>query len=151
MPHDIHRATTKDIDCMLNTDEKVFAEFVTTVDGKFDPEQWRKYIAGDIPRAFVLFVDGQYGGYFRYSELEDSKGKYAYLRVISVEDEHKGKGYGKALYDVFLQAIKKAGFTRIILSCPKGFASNSWYLKLGYTLFESDEHANRYVLDEIIK
>ena len=71
--------------------------------------------ANPVWEAYVTEVDGNIEGmalyYIRYSTW---KGRRIYLEDIIVTDKHRGKGFGKLLFEKVLQVSKDNGYSGLV-------------------------------------
>ena len=120
--------------CKLKADEK----FVATNEQSMI-EAYAYYVEnGEGPLAYGIYNDDQPVGFImaEYCHDEnDNDGKpYYYLWRMMIDNNHQGKGYGKAAIDLLAQEIKTSGkieklFTSVV---PGNDGPTGFYEKLGF-------------------
>lgn len=81
---------------------------------------------------FVLIVDNEVVGFVRCGKSEDPDFKNCgEIIAFYIIAEHKGKGWGKRLFQEAVTELKMMGFDKMIIACLKGNPTNDFYKHMG--------------------
>lgn len=99
-------------------------------------EQVRKFLPNgmDTPGHHLMHImDGEETIGSIWFEIRGSEGKEAYLWDIIIDENYRGKGYGKATMTRLEEFVKKEGAERISLNVfGYNAIARSLYVKMGY-------------------
>jgi GNAT superfamily N-acetyltransferase len=83
---------------------------------------------------FVLETGGELAG-FLIGVRSQSKPGEAYVHLVSTAPSHRGRGFGRALYEHFFEVVAKHGCRRIsAITVPYNAGSLTFHQHLGFTL-----------------
>lgn len=81
---------------------------------------------------FVLEVDGKIVGFVKVGTVNDDEyNDCGELHSIYLLKEYSGKGYGKKLFGIGVEEIKKMGYNKMIVGCLDKNVSNNFYKHMG--------------------
>ena len=80
-------------------------------------------------RGYVLWADGVPVGVMRYNLFWDI---FPFLNLISLEEAHQGKGFGRQAMAAWEEEMRKLGYPMVMLSTQVDEGAQHFYRKLGY-------------------
>ena len=80
-------------------------------------------------QGYVCIMDGKIIGILRFNLFWDS---IPFCTILYIEDEHRGKGYGKQLMERWEQDMRSAGHGMVMTSTQVNEEAQHFYRKLGY-------------------
>jgi len=119
-----------------NDDCKKCAEFsqineLRTAGGRYISEEYFRECVDDDEMFIVAELDEEVVGYILG---EPMKGNIAYLSLLTVSGNHRGKGIGKKLINAFLKRCEKKSLSYISLYAPKfNEKTITFYENCGFT------------------
>lgn len=92
----------------------------------------RLYDNYDKDKRLVLEIDNKIVGFIRYGKANDKDftncGEIIAFYIIK---KYQGNGYGRKLFELAKDELKKDGFDKMIISCLKGNPTNEFYKHMG--------------------
>lgn len=83
-------------------------------------------------RQLVLEINNQIVGFIRYGEAEDFElTNCGEIMAFYIIKEYQGYGYGRKLFEMAKNDLKKQGFDKMIIACLKGNPTNEFYKHMG--------------------
>lgn len=112
---EIRYATIEDKELLLNKDSHIKEEVLTDIINS--------------KREFVVFVDGSFAGWLRYSLFWD---EIPFMNMLYLLETYRGKGYGTKLVKYWEKEMKVLGYDKIMTSTQANEFAQHFYRKLGY-------------------
>lgn len=103
---------------------------------------------------FLLATEGNNAvGFASYGLIEKKEANTVFkLHKIYIDPAQQGKGVGKLLLDMVINAIKQAGATQLILNVNRFNKARNFYEKLGFTVIaeEDIDIGNGYFMNDYV-
>ncbi len=100
--------------------------------------------------AWVLIFEDKVAGFIVFQQKYFYGGKFSlaneftgYIELLAVDQEHRGKGFGKMLMDRAQEELKKAGQTSFVLNCHNQ-ESFGFYKKCGFQLLNKNPQPGQW-------
>lgn len=112
----IRFAKNEDIDILVQNDTYV------------DKKEMLNLIA--LNRVYIMEEDGKFIGWLRYNLFWDNT---PFMNMISLNDENRGKGYGRTFVQFWEDEMRKLGYKTVMTSTASDEFAQHFYIKLGYS------------------
>ena len=100
-----------------------------------------KYLERNPATSFVALDDGEVIACI----MAGHDGRRGFFHHVSVAKEYQGKGIGKALVELALEALRKEGIRKVALvAFTDNDPGNGFWEKMGFTVREDLYYRNRY-------
>lgn len=80
-------------------------------------------------RVYVAKEQGTFTGWLRYNLFWDNT---PFMNLLYILDEHRGKGFGRALAEHWEIQMKRAGYGTVMTSTQSNEYAQHFYERLGY-------------------
>ena len=81
-------------------------------------------------RVYIMEEDGKFIGWLRYNLFWDH---IPFMNMISLNDDMRGKGYGRKFVEFWEDEMRKLGYTKVMTSTASEEFAQHFYIKLGYS------------------
>lgn len=80
-------------------------------------------------RVYLLEEGGEFAGWLRHGLFWDNT---PFMNMLFILDNHRGKGYGKALLEYWENKMKEQNYKYVMTSTASDEYAQHFYVKLGY-------------------